>query len=79
MGLLDDLNNEKNFATAKRAWCSMCELIKELPKNEATALKAQLDNKLATHTAISQVLKKNGYNISDGTVGRHRRNKCNGA
>lgn len=77
MGLIDDLSDNSNFAIPKRAWCSVCELLKTLNKAELVALSDRLNDKNITHIAISTVLKKNGYNISDQTVGRHRRGTCN--
>lgn len=76
MGLLEDLNEEGNFPSIRRAWCSVCELIKTLSAEEQIALTARLDNKNITHTSLSQVLKKNGHDISDSTIGRHRRKIC---
>lgn len=80
MGLVDDLNNEANFVTPKRAWCSVCELFKKLSKAEQVALQARFDDESISHTSLSTVLKKNGHNLSDQTIGRHRRKQCtNGA
>lgn len=76
MGLLEDLIEEGNFPSTKRAWCTVCELIKTLTTDEQLALNARLDNKNITHTSLSAVLKKNGYDISDSTIGRHRRKAC---
>jgi len=78
MGLLEDLGNESNFPDARRAWCTVCELLKELLPKESEALKLRLDNKNITHMSIANVLKNNGHPISDSTVGRHRRGSCTG-
>jgi hypothetical protein len=78
MGLLEDLGDESNFPKTKRAWCSMCELLGSLPEKEAEMLKARLALKHITHVSISLVLTKNGYEISDSTIGRHRRGVCQG-
>jgi ActR/RegA family two-component response regulator len=78
MGLLEDLGNESNFPKTKRAWCSVCELFSDLTDKEAEMLKARMSLKHITHVAISEVLKKNGYEISDSTIGRHRRGVCQG-
>ena len=78
MGLLEDLDDENNFPIVRRAWCSVCELLKQLSPNEKQALQLRMDNKNITHTAISNVLKNNGHNISDSTMGRHRRGRCTG-
>lgn len=78
MGLLEDLGNESNFPDTRRAWCSVCTLLKELPPKESEALKLRMDNTKITHMSIHAVLQKNGYPISDSTIGRHRRGVCNG-
>ena len=78
MGLLEDLGNESNFPKTKRAWCSVCELLGNLTDKEAEMLKARMTLKQITHVSISEVLKKNGYEVSDSTIGRHRRGVCQG-
>ena len=79
MGLLEDLKNEANFPSARRALCSVCKLVQDLPKAEATLLQERFDDKHVSHTALSAVLKANGYQISESVVGRHRRKVCAGA
>lgn len=79
MGLLDDLSKDDNFPKPKRAWCSVCELLKTLSKAEQVALNSRLADKNITHVALSNVLKNNNYDISDSTIGRHRRGSCNGS
>ena len=79
MGLLEDLGNESNFPKTKRAWCSVCELLNSLSEKESELLKARFSLKHITHRSLSDVLKKNGYEISDSTIGRHRRGLCQGA
>jgi hypothetical protein len=78
MGLLEDLGNESNFPDSRRAWCSVCTLLKQLPQKESEALKLRMDNSRITHISIAAVLKDNGHSISDSTIGRHRRNRCTG-
>jgi len=78
MGLLEDLKNEANFPSARRALCSVCSLLKELPKAEATLLQERFEDKLVSHIALAHVLKDNGYSISDSVIGRHRRRVCAG-
>ena len=78
MGLLEDLSDESNFPKTRRAWCSVCELVKGLPSKDAEAFKARLANKAITHAALAVVLKKNGHDISSTTIGRHRRGICTG-
>ena len=78
MGLLDDLNNENNFLHSRRAWCSVCTLIEKLPTEESKALKEKMANPSIAHRALSKILKANGYDVTDGTLGRHRRGDCQG-
>lgn len=73
MGLADDLDNPANFAEPVRTSCKICDLLTELPKNEVIALNNRLEDKRAGHTAIADVLMKNGYNISRSSVSRHRK------
>jgi hypothetical protein len=78
MGLLEDLSDESKFPDTRRAWCSVCTLLNELPPRESAALQLRMDNKRITHMSISGVLTENGYPISDSTIGRHRRGRCTG-
>jgi hypothetical protein len=78
VGLLEDLKNEANFPKARRALCSVCSLLQGLPKAEATLLQERFDDKKISHTALSVVLRDNGYAISDSVIGRHRRRVCAG-
>lgn len=78
MGLLEDLKNEANFPSARRALCSVCKLLQELPKAEATLLQERFEDKLVSHIALAKVLRDNGYSISDSVIGRHRRRVCAG-
>lgn len=78
MGLLEDLKNEANFPSARRALCSVCSVMQGLPKAEATLLQERFDDKLVSHIALAKVLRNNGYSISDSVIGRHRRKVCAG-
>lgn len=78
MGLLEDLGNESKFPKARRASCSVCDLLTKLLPKESEALKLRLNNANITHMSISHVLRENNYSISDSTIGRHRRGRCTG-
>ena len=78
MGLLEDLKNEANFPTTRRALCSVCALLQGLPKVEATLLQERFDDKHVSHIALAKVLRNNGHAISDSVIGRHRRKVCAG-
>jgi hypothetical protein len=53
-------------------------LLKDLTKEDAKALQERLDNKAISHTSLALVLKKNNYEVSASTLGRHRRKLCTG-
>jgi hypothetical protein len=78
MGLLDDLSNVEAFGKAQSLFCGVCTLLGELPQAERDALVATMARPKISHTALSKILKENGYPISDGVVGRHRRGVCSG-
>ena len=61
MGLLDDLNDKKQLQTFTGSFCTMCELLGKLPKDEAEILQARLDDRSIAGTRIAVILKKNGY------------------
>jgi len=78
VGLLEDLKNEANFPTTRKALCSVCSLLQGLPKAEVTLLQERFDDKLVSHIALAKVLRNNGHAISDSVIGRHRRKVCAG-
>jgi len=78
VGLLEDLKNEANFPTTRKALCSVCSLLQGLPKAEMTLLQERFDDKLVSHIALAKVLRNNGHAISDSVIGRHRRKVCAG-
>lgn len=73
MGLIDDLNDSANFSEPVRAKCKICELLKELEPAESKALQARLNDSKTGHTALSDVLIKNGFNVSRSAISRHRK------
>ena len=78
MGLLDDLSNAESFGKAQSLFCGVCTLLGELPEAERAALLKRMAEPRVSHMALSRILKENGYNISDGVMGRHRRGVCSG-
>lgn len=78
MGLLEDLQADKNFPKPARAFCTVCNLLKELPEKESKALQARMTDKNVGHTALCRVLKANDIIVSDSVMGRHRRGVCQG-
>lgn len=76
MALLDDLKNASLFAHPTGGKCTFCTFLETLSKADKTALQVRLDDKSTTSASLSRVLKKNGHNISEGVVSRHRRGDC---
>ena len=73
MGLVEDLNNPDNFSEPIRAKCKLCELLKELQGKEREALLVRLNDPKTGHTALADVLIKNGYFVSRSSISRHRK------
>lgn len=73
MGLFEDLNNQDNFSEPVRMKCKLCELLKELELKERDALALRLADPKIGHTAIADVLVRNGFNVSRSAVSRHRK------
>lgn len=78
MGLLDDLKDDNKLADQKRSVCTVCKLIKSLAKPEQAALLSRMDDPEISHASISRVLRANGYNVTQGTLARHRNKGCQG-
>ncbi len=78
MGLLDDLKDQKKLAKLPNAYCVTCDLLLALPEEERIALEETLNDKTITHASISRILRANGYDIKEGTLGRHRKDGCQG-
>jgi hypothetical protein len=78
MGLLDDLSNVEAFGKAQSLFCGVCTLLGELSVEERELLTKRMAEPKVSHTALSRILKENGYPISDGVIGRHRRGICSG-
>lgn len=78
MALIDDLLDDNSFVKAQSHYCGVCTLVANLSEKEAHLIQQRFDDDKISHMALSKVLKANGYNISDGVVGRHRREECSG-
>jgi hypothetical protein len=76
MSLADDLENEEIYSKPQSLFCGVCKLLTTLSEKEVELLQSKMNDQLVTHMALSRILKKNGYNISDGVMGRHRRGLC---
>lgn len=78
MGLIEDLNDKDNFVHSSKGKCTFCTLLETLPKEEVKAIANRVDDKNITSASLSRVLRKNGFNLSEGVVSRHRRKACDG-
>lgn len=58
------------------ARCRTCVLLKELPTEEAEALKVALEDSRISNAGLAAILKAEGYSIADSTVRRHRKGEC---
>ena len=80
MGLLDDLKDKDNFVHSSRGKCTFCTFLETLTnKEEAKLIAERVADKNITSSSLSRVLRKNGYNLSEGVVSRHRRGECLGS
>lgn len=76
MSLADDLAKDDSFVKVQSLFCGVCQLLEKLPQEESVLLQKRMSDPLITHMSLSRVLRNNGYNISDGVMGRHRRGSC---
>jgi hypothetical protein len=54
----------------------MAVLLETMPAEDATDLRAALDDPTIMGTAIAKVLRSRGHDITHDTVQRHRRGQC---
>lgn len=74
MGLLDEIAKESRPAPVS---CSVAMVLDDLPDAERAELEAALDDQVAyTHTAITRVLKRRGYDMHEKRVAAHRKGSC---
>jgi len=78
VGLLDDLKNKENFVHSSRGKCTFCTFLATISKEEAKLITERVEDKNITSSSLSRVLRKNGYDLSDGVISRHRRGECLG-
>jgi hypothetical protein len=79
MGLLDDLKNKENFVHSSRGKCTFCTFLETISTEESKLISERVADKNITSSSLSRVLRKNGYNLSEGVISRHRRGECLGA
>ena len=79
MSLADDLANDNLFRHASGGKCTFCVFLKNLDKASLAKINERLVREDTTSASIARVLKKNGIEIKDGVISRHRRGDCAGA
>lgn len=73
MGLLDDIRAESQ---AKPTVCTIAKVLAELEPKDRADLEMALDDEAVTHTAITRVLTRQGFNMHDKRVANHRNGSC---
>jgi hypothetical protein len=63
-------------STPNRATCTVRQALERMDDEVRETFLYLMDHGEATHTAISKALKIRGFNISESTVGRHRKGGC---
>jgi len=58
--------------------CFTCNLIRNLPAEEAEALKRAMKDKRISNAGLASILKAEGYRLAESTIRRHRRGECRG-
>jgi hypothetical protein len=76
MPLSERLRNPPPRVTGSE--CSVCLLLRELPKSESAALQTMLDDYSWTANHIYDAVTGEGHTIGRQTIGRHRRGDCSG-
>lgn len=73
-GLLEEIlaNNQGRAGTV----CAVKKVLDNMSADDAKDLRGAIDDPLIKATAIYKALKTRGYQISDGTISRHRRKEC---
>lgn len=79
MSLIDDLDNDELFQHANGGKCTFCVFLKSLDKASFTKINERLMRESVTSASLARVLTKNGHNIKEGVISRHRRGNCAGA
>lgn len=73
MGLLDEIAEESR----SRLVCSVAVVLADMPDDERDDLEAALADAVTySHTAITRVLKRRGYNMHEKRLANHRKGAC---
>jgi len=74
MGLIDEFLEEQD--SRKPRQCLIYMAMERMEKDDRADLEAALDNPGIQHITITNVLRKNGYDIGKHSVSMHRRRQC---
>lgn len=70
------LANAAATARPPGVMCAVCRLLRDLPTDDADALRTALEGRELSAPRIRDVLRSQGHVVSEQTVGHHRRNNC---
>lgn len=56
--------------------CHLCQAMADMPAQDREALEAALGDRRFAGTMISRALADSGYDVTVGSVRRHRRGEC---
>ena len=76
MGLADRFSAYEKPRMGAR--CTTCHLEMTLPKDDADALMKALADPSVSNSAISEILKSEGYQVGETSIRRHRKGMCKG-
>ncbi len=61
---------------ARSLLCHLCEAMESMAKDDRDAIQDALDDPRMRGTMIARALEATGYNVTVGSVRRHRRSEC---
>lgn len=74
-----DIRNSSAPTTVKGPPCSVCQLLHDLPPEEAHALRELLSDKLWRFADLAEALRGEGHQVGAHTLARHVGGKCSAA
>lgn len=74
MGLIDEFLEEQD--SRKPRQCLIHMAMERMGDEDRADLEAALDNPAIQHITITNVLRKNGYDMGKHSVSTHRRGQC---
>lgn len=77
MTLAAALQHQREQGIRKGPDCRVCVIVRLLDKDDAVALNEAMADPKMTTSAITRALKAEGHEVSQTSVGRHRKGECN--